>query len=137
MEEIKNESNEIVPVVASGTIMIHRPQKAEISIEQFDTIDIRVCLIKSVERVPKKDRLFKLEIDTGIDTRTVICGIAHKIGAGQLLNCKVPFVLNLKPVTIAGIESTAMIILSENQEDNVLSFVGRDESKVNVGAIII
>lgn len=90
-----------------------RPIKETIEFEDFNKLDIRVCQIISVEKVPDTDRLYKMEIDTGVDKRIVVSSIAHKFPILQLLNQHLPFVLNLKPREIKGIESTAMIILAE------------------------
>lgn len=86
-----------------------RPQKPNISFEDFEKLDIRICKILSVEKVEKADKLYKMEIDTGIDKRIVVSAIADKIPDNRLLGQLMPFVLNLEPRKIRGIESTAMI----------------------------
>jgi len=91
-----------------------RAQKPNIEFEDFEKLDIRICKILSVERVPKTDKLYKMEIDTGIDKRIVVSSIADKVTELQLLSQYMPFVLNLKPRTIKGIESTAMIIMAHS-----------------------
>jgi len=114
-----------------------KAQKPEISVEQFEALDIRICLITSIERVPDTDKLYKMEIHTGFDMRTVVSSIADRIPAEKLLNKNIPFVLNLAPRKIKKIESTAMIILAENPNDKHLSIIGQDEEKLEVGAIVI
>ena len=89
------------------------PIKPEISIEDYMKLDIRLCQIISVEKVEKKDKLYKLQIDTGVDKRIVVSSIAHLFTPEQLLWKTLPFVLNLKPREIAKIESQAMIILAD------------------------
>ncbi|TXI85134.1 MAG: hypothetical protein E6Q38_00885 [Crocinitomicaceae bacterium] len=97
-----------------------RPQKSNISFEDFEKLDIRICKILSVEKVENTDKLYKMEIDTGIDKRIVVSAIAHQIKVDELLNESLPFVLNLEPRKIRGIESNAMIILGETVKTNRL-----------------
>jgi methionyl-tRNA synthetase len=113
---------------------IKNSTKPEISFDDFMKADIRICEILSVEKVEKKDRLYKLEINTGIDKRVVVSSIAHKIAPEQLLNKKFPFVLNLAPRPIANITSEAMIVLSEGADGNLYE-IG-DQNAV-VGSIVI
>ncbi len=108
--------------------------KPEIAYEDLMKADIRICEILSVEKVEKKDRLYKLEINTGFDKRVVVSSIAHKITPEQLLNKKFPFVLNLAPRPIANIVSQAMIILSEGSNGNLYEVGDQD---VEVGSIVI
>ena len=87
------------------------PQKPNISLEEFEKLDIRVCKILSIEKVEKADKLYKMQIDTGIDKRIVISAIAHQITEEELKDMHFPFILNLEPRKIRGIESNAMIIM--------------------------
>lgn len=88
------------------------PQKPNITFEEFEKLDIRVCKILSVEKVEKADKLYKMEIDTGIDKRIVVSAIAQTFSEQDLVGHHLPFVLNLEPRKIRGIESKAMIILA-------------------------
>ena len=88
-----------------------RPQKATITPEEYDKLDIRICTIMEIERVSKTDKLYKMKIHTGLDERTVVSAIADKFPEEKLLHRNMPFILNLEPRTIKGIESQAMIIL--------------------------
>lgn len=96
------------------------PQKAPIKFEDFEKLDIRICKILSVEKVKNTDKLYKMQIDTGFDQRTVISSIAQDFPIAQLLNQHLPFVLNLEPRKIKGIESNAMIILAKTVFSNKL-----------------
>lgn len=96
------------------------PQKPNITFEEFTKIDIRVCHILSVEKVENTDKLYKMEIDTGFDKRIVMSSVADKIAVSDLLNQHLPFVLNLEPRKIRGIESSAMIILAETAQSQKL-----------------
>lgn len=87
--------------------------KPEITFEDFMKMDIRLCQILSIEKVEKKDKLYKLEIDTGIDKRTVVSAIAHIFTPEELQHKCLPFILNLPVRKIANIDSHGMIILAE------------------------
>jgi methionyl-tRNA synthetase len=98
------------------------PGKPEISYEEFDKMDIRVAKILHAERVPKTDKLIKLELDTGIDKRTVVSGIAEFFKPEDLPGKQVSLLANLAPRKIRGIESHGMILLAE-EPDGKLVFV--------------
>ena len=105
------------------------PQKNETSFDDFTKMDIRVATIKEAIKVPKTKKLMKLTVDTGLDTRTVVSGIAEYFEAEKLPGQKVCILLNLAPRKIKGIESQGMILLSE-EPDGRLIFVqpGKDAS---------
>ena len=88
--------------------------KPNITLEEFYKADIRICEILSVEKIEKRDKLYKLEINTGFDRRVVVTGIALQFTPEQLLGRKMPFILNLPPVKIGGVESHGMIIMSKD-----------------------
>lgn len=108
-----------------------RPQKSLIKFEDFEKLDVRVCTIIGVERVPNTDKLYKLTIATGIDERTCVSAIADKFSEERLIHRNIPFILNLEPRKIKGIESQAMILIAEGDE-NLIPVVGYER-----GAIII
>ena len=103
------------------------PQKAEISFDEFTKMDIRTATILEAEKVPKTKKLIKMLVDTGIDKRTIVSGIAEFYDAEQLPGRQVCVLVNLAPRQIKGIESQGMILLSENS-DGQLFFVepGKD-----------
>ena len=88
-------------------------------------IDMRVGTIIEAEKVKKADRLLKLLIDTGIDKRTVVSGIAQSFSPEEVIGKKVTVLLNLAPRKIKGIESQGMILMAENAEGK-LSFLQPD-----------
>src|ERR1035437_10373381 len=88
--------------------------KPEVAFEDFMKSDIRLCQIICIEKVEKKDRLYKLVINTGFDERIVVSAIADIFKEDALLFKVFPFVLNLPVRKIAGIESHGMIILAED-----------------------
>ena len=98
------------------------PSKAETSFDDFSKMDIRVGTILEAERVPKTDKLLKLLIDTGIDTRTVVSGIAGSYKPEDVIGQQVSVLVNLAPRKIKGIESQGMILMAENSAGE-LSFV--------------
>jgi len=73
-------------------------------------VDIRIGLIKTVEEIEGKDRLYKLEVSFGEETKDVVSGIKNDYSIEELEGKKVAFIYNLAPATIAGIESQAMIL---------------------------
>lgn len=100
----------------------HTPQKEVITFDDFNKLDIRSGTILKAEKVPKTKKLIKLVIDTGLDTRTVVSGIAEFFEPEKIIGKQVSVVLNLEPRKIKGIESKGMILMAEDKEGK-LSFV--------------
>ena len=96
--------------------------KANISYEEFSTMDIRIGTIIEAEKVAKTKKLLKLKIDTGIDQRTVVSGIAEYFQPEEIIGRQVSILLNLAPRTLKGIESQGMILMAEDA-DGKLVFV--------------
>jgi len=92
------------------------PVKAEITFEDFQKMDIRTGVILEAEKVPKTTKLLKLLIDTGVDKRVVVSGIAENYSPENIIGQKVSILLNLAPRKIKGIESNGMILMAENKE---------------------
>jgi methionyl-tRNA synthetase len=95
-------------------------------------MDIRVGTILEAERVPKTDKLLKLLIDTGIDKRTVVSGIAASYSPEKIIGQQVAILVNLAPRKIKGIESQGMILMAENSAGE-LSFVAPTKPNINNG----
>jgi methionyl-tRNA synthetase len=93
-----------VPVVAANA------EAAKISIEDFSKIELRVGVVKVAERVPKADKLLRLEIDIGTEVRQVLAGIAEAYAPETLVGRKVVIVANLAPRKLRGMESNGMIV---------------------------
>jgi methionyl-tRNA synthetase len=110
------------------------PQKETISYEDFSKLDIRIGTILEAEKVPKTDKLLKLKIDTGIDKRTVVSGIAEFFDAGSIVGKQVAILLNLEPRNLRGIESQGMILMAEDK-DGSLKFITTLE-KTEPGSIV-
>ncbi len=98
------------------------PAKENISYDQFAAMDIRVGTILEAEKVAKTKKLLKLKIDTGIDQRTVVSGIAEFFEPEAIIGKQVSILVNLEPREIKGILSQGMILMAENSEGK-LSFV--------------
>jgi methionyl-tRNA synthetase len=102
------------------------PQKDTIDFEDFTKLDIRLGTILEAEKVEKADKLLKLLIDTGIDKRTVVSGIAAHYSPEEVVGKTVQLLLNLAPRKIRGIESQGMILMAEDAEGK-LSFMAPEK----------
>ncbi len=98
------------------------PQKPNVSFEDFSAMDIRVGTILEAEKVTKTKKLLKLTIDTGIDKRTIVSGIAEYFSPEEIIGKQVSVLVNLAPKNLKGIESQGMILMAENA-DGELCFV--------------
>ena len=110
------------------------PQKGEITFEDFGRMDIRTATVLAAERVPKTDKLLKLSIDTGIDERTIVSGIAEFYSPEDMVGKQIVILANLAPRTIRGIESRGMILMAK-QGDGKMRFLTPQEALVP-GAVI-
>ena len=89
-------------------------QKAEVSFDDFDKMDIRISTITAAEKVAKTKKLLKLTVDTGIDRRTIVSGIAEYFKPEELVGRQVPVLVNLAPRELKGIRSEGMILMAED-----------------------
>ena len=85
-------------------------QDGRISIDDFAKVELRVGMVKVAERVPKSDKLLRLEVDLGTETRQVVAGIAEAYAPEMLVGRKVVIVANLAPRKLRGLESNGMIV---------------------------
>ncbi|MFS4428908.1 methionine--tRNA ligase [Chryseobacterium sp. S90] len=108
------------------------PMKEEITFDDFTKIDLRTATITEAEKVEKADKLLKLTVDTGVDVRTVVSGIAESFTPEEVIGKQVMILLNLAPRKIRGIESQGMLLLT-TKPDGKLSFVTPDDSNVENG----
>lgn len=104
--------------------------KEQISFDDFAKIDLRTATILEAEKVEKADKLLKLKVDTGVDIRTVVSGIAESFSPEELIGKQVMILLNLAPRKIRGIESQGMLLLT-TKADGKLAFVTPDETVAN------
>jgi methionyl-tRNA synthetase len=95
------------------------PAKAEISFDDFSKMDIRIGRIQKAERVEKSKKLLKLEVDTGIDVRTVMSGIAEHFAPDDMVGKQVTILVNLAPRKIMGVESQGMILMAADKDGSL------------------
>jgi len=108
------------------------PLKAEIVYDDFAKLDLRVGKIVSTEKVEKADKLLKLQIDLGFETRTIVSGIAMHFKPEDIVGRQVVVVANLAPRKMRGIESNGMILMAEDANGK-LHFINPEEA-INAGA---
>ena len=96
-----------------------QPAKAEISFDDFSKQDIRIGKILKAERVEKSKKLLKLQVDTGIDTRTVMSGIAEHFTPEEIVGKQVTILVNLAPRKIMGVESQGMILMASDKDGSL------------------
>ena len=103
-----------------------KPIKEPIDFDTFQKLDLRMGKIISAEKIEKADKLLKLTVDTGIDVRTVVSGIALDYAPEEIVNKTVLVLLNLVPRKIRGVESQGMVLMAED-EDGKLSFLATEK----------
>lgn len=111
------------------------PQKETTTFDDFSKMDIRIGTIIAAEKMPKSDKLLKLTVDTGIDQRTVLSGIAKYYSAEEVVGKQVTILVNLAPRKMMGIESNGMILMAENANGE-LSFVAPTKDNMNNGSTV-
>ncbi len=110
------------------------PIKEEINYDDFMKMDLRVGEILTAEPVPKSNKLLKFTIDTGLDQRTIVSGVAKHFSPEEMIGKKVTVLLNLVPRKIMGITSEGMLLFAEN-EDGSLKSVAPDTTATNGAGI--
>ncbi len=110
------------------------PAKDNCSFDDFMKMDIRVGTILEAEKVAKTKKLMKLLVDTGIDKRTVVSGIAEHYTAEEVIGKQVSILVNLEPRKLRGIESQGMILMAENA-DGKLEFINPENEVVNGSSV--
>ncbi|WP_445957249.1 methionine--tRNA ligase [Yeosuana sp.] len=108
------------------------PQKETITFDDFTKLDIRVGTILEAEKMPKAKKLLVLKVDTGMDVRTIVSGIAESFTAEEVIGKKVTVLVNLAPRALRGVESQGMILMTENPEGKLV-FVNPDDASVSNG----
>ncbi|MFC4633613.1 methionine--tRNA ligase [Dokdonia ponticola] len=114
---------------------VAEPQKETIGFEDFTKIDMRVGTILEAEKMPKTKKLLKLTVDTGIDVRTIVSGIAESFTAEEVIGKKVTVLVNLASRALRGVESQGMILMTEDT-DGKLVFLNPDTNGVKNGETI-
>lgn len=111
------------------------PQKETATFEDFSKLDLRVGTILEAEKMPKANKLLVLKIDTGIDVRTIVSGIAEHFSPEEIIGKRVTVLANLAPRALRGVESQGMILMTNNKEGKLV-FVNPDSDGVQNGALI-
>jgi methionyl-tRNA synthetase len=106
------------------------PQKELVSFDDFAKMDIRVGTILEAEKMPKANKLLVLKVDTGIDVRTIVSGIAESFSPEEVVGKKVTVLVNLAPRNLRGVESQGMILMT-SAPDGKLVFVNPDAEAEN------
>lgn len=105
------------------------PQKEEITFQDFTKLDLRVGTILEAEKMPKTKKLLVLKVDTGIDVRTIVSGIAESFSPKEIVGKRVTVLVNLAPRKLRGVESEGMILMTEDETGNLV-FVNPDEKGI-------
>jgi methionyl-tRNA synthetase len=111
------------------------PQKDLIQFEDFAKIDLRTGTILDAEKMPKANKLLILKVDTGIDVRTIVSGIAEHFSPEEIIGKRVTVLVNLAPRNLRGVDSQGMILMT-NLPDGKLIFVNPDVNGVDNGESI-
>jgi len=114
---------------------VTEPQKPIATFEDFSKLDLRVGTILEAEKMPKANKLLVLKVDTGLDVRTIVSGIAEHFSPEEVIGKRVTVLINLAPRALRGIESEGMILMTNNA-DGKLVFVNPDGDGVDNGALI-
>ena len=110
------------------------PAKESINFDDFARIDIRTATILEAEKVPRTTKLLKLKIDTGLDIRTIVSGIAEYYDPEAIIGRQISIVANLESRSIKGIESKGMILMAEDKDGKLVMVAPAD--KVSNGSMI-
>ena len=111
------------------------PQKPTATFEDFSKLDLRVGTIVEAEKMPKANKLLVLKVDTGIDVRTIVSGIAEHFSPEEVIGKRVTILANLAPRALRGVESEGMILMT-NLPNGKLVFVNPDVDGVDNGETI-
>jgi methionyl-tRNA synthetase len=111
LQKLHNKKRSLEPVKIEVA-----PLKPEITFDDFSKLDIRIGKVLAAEKMEKSNKLLKLIIDTGIDKRTVLSGIAQHYTPEEIIGKQVTLIANLAPRKMMGIESQGMVLMTEDSE---------------------
>ncbi|CDF77828.1 methionyl-tRNA synthetase [Formosa agariphila KMM 3901] len=111
---------------------VTEPQKDTITFDDFSKLDLRVGTILEAEKMPKAKKLLVLKVDTGLDVRTIVSGIAESFTPEEVIGKRVTVLVNLAPRALRGVDSEGMILMTETAEGKLV-FVNPDEKGVTNG----
>jgi len=136
IEKLKNKSIQLMEATPNNQPSANietaatEQKKSMIQFDDFAKVDLKTGTIIAAEKVEKADKLLKLEVDLGIEKRTIVSGIALHFEPSAIIGQKVVVVTNLAPRKMRGIESNGMILMAENT-DGKLQFVAANEATNN------
>ena len=114
---------------------VTEPQKETSTFDDFAKSDLRVGTIVEAEKMPKANKLLVLKVDTGLDVRTIVSGIAEHFSPEEVIGKRVTVLINLAPRALRGVDSEGMILMTNNKEGKLV-FVNPDADGVDNGALI-
>jgi len=128
-EQVQQQLDKLAATKKANEVMNTTPesQKETIQFDDFTKLDIRVGTILEAEKMPKTKKLLVLKVDTGIDVRTIVSGIAESFTPEEVIGKKVTVLVNLAPRALRGVESQGMILMTENSEGKLV-FLNPDTS---------
>ncbi|CEN49937.1 Methionine--tRNA ligase [Capnocytophaga canimorsus] len=109
------------------------PQKETITFDDFAKMDIRIGTILEAQKMPKANKLLILKVDTGIDIRTIVSGIAESYSPEEIIGKRVTILANLAPRTLRGVQSEGMILMTTSPEGKHI-FINPDISEIENGS---
>ncbi|WP_445453271.1 methionine--tRNA ligase [Flavobacterium sp. 25HG05S-40] len=135
--EIEKQINKLEATKTANAMenKVTEPQKATATFEDFAKLDLRVGTIVEAEKMPKANKLLVLKVDTGLDIRTIVSGIAEHFSPEEVIGKRVTVLINLAPRALRGVESEGMILMTNNAEGKLV-FVNPDADGVDNGALI-
>ena len=122
LEIIDRQKEKLAQILEEESLNTFEPIKEDISFEDFTQLDLRTGTITQAEKVKKTNKLLKLEVNIGLEVRTVVSGIAEYYKPEDIIGQQICLLANLKPRKIKGIESQGMILMAENAKGE-LTFV--------------
>ena len=126
---------EATKLVNENESKVVEPQKETIEFDDFTKLDIRVGTIVEAIKIPKTKKLLQLKVDVGIDTRTIVSGIAESFKPEDIIGQKVTVLVNLAPRKLRGVESQGMILMTDTP-DGKLAFIEPENDSVSNGETI-
>jgi methionyl-tRNA synthetase len=133
-EEVQSQLDKLENAKKENALEAYKPaiQKENVDFESFTKMDIRVATILEAEVVPKTKKLLKLKLETGLDQRTVVSGIAEHFNPEEIIGKQVLLLANLAPREIKGITSQGMILMAQDADGKLV--FSQPEVKVKVGS---
>ncbi|WP_405610698.1 methionine--tRNA ligase [Polaribacter sp. Asnod1-A03] len=132
--DVQLEKLEATKIANEQENKVVEPQKETIEFDDFTKLDIRIGTILEAEKVAKTKKLLKLKVDVGIDTRTIVSGIAESFKPEDIVGQQVSVLVNLAPRKIRGVESQGMILMTDTP-DGKLAFVEPEKEVKNGQAV--